>query len=110
MKTIERVNELRSVIDEHNHQYYVLDNPLISDAEYDTLFRELENLEKSNPEYFSEHSPTQRIGSKPIESFDSVKHSTPMLSLSNAMDQGELKSFHERSKNCLLYTSPSPRD
>ena len=101
MKTIERINELRSVIDEHNHQYYVLDNPLISDAEYDTLFRELENLEKSNPEYFSEHSPTQRVGSKPIESFDSVEHSTPMLSLSNAMDQGELKSFHERSKKAL---------
>ena len=95
MKTIERINELRSVIDEHNHQYYVLDDPLISDAEYDTLFRELETLEKSNPEYFNEHSPTQRVGSKPIESFDSVEHSTPMLSLSNA---------------CLLYTSPSPRD
>ena len=101
MKTIERINELRSVIDEHNHQYYVLDDPLISDAEYDTLFRELETLEKSNPEYFSEHSPTQRVGSKPIESFDSVEHSTPMLSLSNAMDQSELKSFHERSKKAL---------
>ena len=57
MKTIERINELRSVIDEHNHRYYVLDDPLISDAEYDTLFRELETLEKSNPEYFNEHSP-----------------------------------------------------
>ena len=101
MKTIERINELRSVIDEHNHQYYVLDDPLISDAEYDTLFRELETLEKSNPEYFNEHSPTQRVGSKPIESFDSVEHSTPMLSLSNAMDQSELKSFHERSKKAL---------
>ena len=81
MKTIERINELRSVIDEHNHQYYVLDDPLISDAEYDTLFRELETLEKSNPEYFNEHSPTQRVGSNPIESFNSVEHSTPMLSL-----------------------------
>ena len=101
MKTIERINELRSVIDEHNHRYYVLDDPLISDAEYDTLFRELETLEKSNPEYFNEHSPTQRVGSKPIESFDSVEHSTPMLSLSNAMDQSELKSFHERSKKAL---------
>ena len=101
MNIIERINELRSVINEHNHQYYVLDDPLISDAEYDTLFRELETLEKSNPEYFNEHSPTQRVGSKPIESFNSVEHSTPMLSLSNAMDKSELKGFHERSKKAL---------
>lgn len=96
-----RITELREIIDDHNFKYYVLDQPVISDGEYDTLFRELESLERSNPEFFNESSPTQRIGTEPITGFDNIEHSIPMLSLANAMDNNELTSFHERSIKSL---------
>ena len=96
-----RITELREIIDDHNFKYYVLDQPVISDGEYDTLFRELESLEKSNPEFFNEGSPTQRVGTEPITAFDNIEHSIPMLSLANAMGNNELTSFHERSIKSL---------
>ena len=85
-----RITELREIIDDHNFKYYVLDQPVISDGEYDTLFRELESLERSNPEFFDERSPTQRIGTEPITAFNNIEHSIPMLSLANAMDNNEI--------------------
>ena len=96
-----RITELRAIINDHNYKYYVLDQPVISDGEYDILFRELESLERSNPVFFNDSSPTQRIGVEPITAFDNIEHSIPMLSLANAMDNNELTSFHERSTKIL---------
>ena len=101
MSIEKKIVELRDKINDHNFKYYVLDQPAISDGEYDILFKELEKLEKENPKFFNDLSPTQRVGSEPITSFKTIEHSTPMLSLSNAMDDIELTAFHERSKKSL---------
>ena len=101
MNPEKRIFEIREMINEHNHRYYVLNDPIISDNEYDILFKELESLEKINPEYFDAQSPTQRVGAEPITTFDTIRHRLPMLSLGNAMNDGELTSFHERSKKTL---------
>ncbi|MDI3481470.1 MAG: ligase [Tepidanaerobacteraceae bacterium] len=92
----ERINELRDAINYHNRLYYVYDNPVISDEEYDKLMRELENLEKRFPELVTPDSPTQRVGGEPLSSFRQVTHRIPMLSLSDAFDEEELKDFHRR--------------
>ena len=76
--------ELCEEIKRHNHSYYVLDRPEISDAEYDQLFRELVNLEEKFPELVSSDSPTQQVGAQPAAKFASVEHAVPMLSLKNA--------------------------
>jgi DNA ligase (NAD+) len=81
-----RVEELRGLIDQHNYNYYVLDQPTISDYEWDQLFRELRELEAEHPELQSPDSPTQRVGAAPVEQFNKVKHRIPMLSLANAFD------------------------
>lgn len=91
-----RIKELRELINYHNKQYYVYDNPVISDAEYDKLMRELEELEKKFPELVTPDSPTQRVGGEPLPYFTQVVHRVPMMSLSNAFDEGELKDFHRR--------------
>tara|TARA_B100001093_G_scaffold105369_1_gene97616 strand:- start:8 stop:2008 length:2001 start_codon:yes stop_codon:yes gene_type:complete len=96
-----KIVELRDRINDHNFKYYVLDQPAISDGEYDILFKKLEELERENPKFFNDLSPTQRVGSEPITSFKTIEHSTPMLSLSNAMNNIELTAFHERSKKSL---------
>ena len=96
-----RIKELRDIINNHNYHYYALDDPLITDNEYDILFKELESLEKSNPESIHPQSPTQRIGAEPLNKFKTIEHSTPMLSLANAMSDKELTSFHNRSKKLL---------
>ena len=80
-------------IEQHNIDYYVHDNPKISDSQYDTLLRELEELEKLHPDLISNYSPTKRVGSKPASKFNSIDHSIPMLSLANAMDHKELVDF-----------------
>src|SRR3990167_9703622 len=72
--------QLRQRIDEHNYYYYVLDNPIISDAEYDKLFQRLKTLEHQHPEWITPDSPTQRVGAAPLGSFAEVKHDIPMLS------------------------------
>src|SRR2546425_10360072 len=79
----QEVERLRREIEHHNHRYYVLDDPLVSDAEYDELFRRLEQLEAEHPELASPDSPTQRVGAKPLEKFATVRHRYPMLSLNN---------------------------
>lgn len=91
-----RIAELCDALNEHNHRYYVLDDPSVSDADYDLQFRELQSLEQAHPKLLSDDSPTQRVGSAPLDSFDSVQHAVPMLSLGNAFSEEELADFDKR--------------
>jgi DNA ligase (NAD+) len=93
---MKRAEELRAAIDEANHRYYILDDPEITDAEFDALLRELIDLENAQPELRSPDSPTQRVGATPSERFAPFEHSQPMLSLANAFDEDELRAFDER--------------
>lgn len=88
-------------IEYHNYRYYVLDDPEISDAAYDTLLKELEGLEQSYPELKTPNSPTQRVGSAPLEAFGQVPHTIPMLSLANAMEEEAVIEFDQRVKRFL---------
>ena len=102
MQDIEnRIIELRRTINDHNYNYYVLDNPIISDIEYDTLLRELDTLETKRPDLITTDSPTQRVGAAPLAAFTSVEHSIPMLSLENAMNSDELIAYYDRTKKGL---------
>ena len=91
-----RIEELRKKIQYHEHRYYVLDAPEISDADYDRLMNELKQLEKDNPELVTPDSPTQRVGGKPREGFVKVQHSSLMLSLDNAYNEQELRDWERR--------------
>ena len=93
--------KLRLVLERHNHLYYVLDSPEISDEEYDRLFRRLFELEEAHPGLRTPDSPTARVGAPPREEFGSVRHSIPMLSLGNAMDEDEALEFDRRVKRFL---------
>ena len=103
MKDLEkkRVEELRSILEHHEHLYYVLDQPEISDPEYDGLMRELRDLEIAHPELRSPDSITQRVGGQPREGFLKVPHSSPMLSLDNALNEEELRDFDSRVRGLL---------
>src|ERR1022692_674154 len=94
----DRAAELRTVLDQHAHSYYVLDDPQISDAEYDRLFRELVDLETEYPGLQTPDSPTQRVGGAPLESFTKVRHRSQMLSLGNAFTAGEVEAFFARAE------------
>ena len=96
-----QINDLRMQLNDHNYRYYVLDDPLISDSEYDQLFRELQKLETDNPNLITEDSPTHRVGAEPLSSFGSWTHRLPMLSLANAMNEDELAAFDTRVKKGL---------
>jgi len=96
-----KIEQLREKLRHHEHLYYVLDAPEISDAEYDKMMRELKQLEEAHPELVTPDSPTQRVGGKPREGFVKVAHSTPMLSLDNALDEEELRAFDRRVKSGL---------
>jgi DNA ligase (NAD+) len=87
---------VREQLERANHHYYVLDNPEISDYEWDQMFRELVDLEAAHPELHSQDSPTQRIGGAPVDAFKKVRHRIPMLSLGNAFDADELRAWHKR--------------
>jgi DNA ligase (NAD+) len=100
------IEQLRREIDYHNYRYYVLDNPVISDAEYDALFRRLVELEDTHPELRSPASPTQRVGAPPAERFETVRHTLPMLSLNNAMAENELREFDRRVQRALERERP----
>ncbi|HEU5012978.1 MAG TPA: NAD-dependent DNA ligase LigA [Roseiflexaceae bacterium] len=91
-----RVQELREQIRAHNYRYYVLDDPAVSDAEYDTLMRELRALEAEHPELVTPDSPTQRVGAPPSEKFAKVRHPVSMLSLGNAFDEDDLRAWRDR--------------
>ncbi len=99
-----KVEALREEIEYHNYRYYVLDQPEISDVQYDRLMRELQKLEEEYPELRSPNSPTQRVGAPPLESFEIVRHTFPMLSLANAFDEGEVRDFDKRVKKFLATT------
>jgi DNA ligase (NAD+) len=103
----DEILRLRRDIEKHNYQYHVLDDPLISDAEYDGLFRRLLALEKKHPELVTPDSPTQKVGGPPLERFSTVQHSLPMLSLNNAMDPQKLVEFEERIQRFLKHNESS---
>ena len=91
-----RIEELRTELRRHEHLYYVMDAPAISDAEYDKLMNELKRLEAQHPDLLTPDSPTQRVGGKPAEGFQKVRHSRPMLSLDNAYSEEELRDWDRR--------------
>jgi len=96
-----RIRELTEAIKEHNRRYYVEGNPVISDAEYDALFRELVELERRFPDLRMPDSPTQRVGGEPAGGFRQVQHSVPMLSIENTYSEDELREFDERVKKAV---------
>lgn len=98
---IRRVAELREKLNYHNHRYYVLDHPVISDYEYDRLFQELKELEEQYPELVALDSPTHRVGGDPADGFVQVEHRHTMLSLGNVFDDESLEAWHRRVKNLL---------
>jgi DNA ligase (NAD+) len=100
-KINKRIEALRAQLNTHNYRYYVLDDPEISDAQYDRLLRELEDLEKKYPELITPDSPTQRVGAKPLSKFQTVPHSIPMLSLENGFNYDEIREFDQRIKRFL---------
>jgi DNA ligase (NAD+) len=91
-----RVEELRELIRRHEHAYYVLDQPEVSDAEYDALFLELRHIEEERPDLLTADSPTQRVGGEASDQFAKVRHRSPMLSLQNAFDEDEIRAFDKR--------------
>ncbi len=101
MELASRVQELRQLIEHHNYRYHVLDSPEISDSEYDRLFRELQDIEQAHPDLLTPDSPTQSVGSAPIDAFQSYRHAIPMLSLDNAFGHEELRAFDERVRKAL---------
>jgi len=100
-KAKQRIEELQEIINHHNYRYYVMDSPEISDAEYDELMRELQQLEAEHPELVTPDSPTQRIGAPPVEAFGIVEHPQPLLSLANAFSYEELAAWHKRVSKLL---------
>ncbi len=96
-----QIEQLREELRHHEHKYYVLDDPEITDAEYDALLRRLQALEAQHPELLTADSPTQRVGGKPREGFIKVQHSSPMLSLDNALNETELREFDRRVRDLL---------
>ena len=96
-----KIERLRKKIHHHNYQYYVLNEPIISDYQYDHLYKELEELERLFPELITSDSPTQRIGGKPLKEFKTVKHTVKMLSLDNTYSEDEVREFDKRVKKGL---------
>lgn len=101
MNEVERILELRRQLHEHNHNYYVLSSPTISDFEFDALLRELQSLEEAHPEMYDATSPTLRVGSDISKGFTQVPHKYPMLSLGNTYSKSEVADFYERVKRLL---------
>ena len=98
---MQHLQQLRQQLEDYSYQYYVLDNPSVPDAEYDRLYRELQQLEQLHPELISPDSPTQRVGAAPLTKFGQVSHSIPMLSLDNAFDNAEFAAFCKRMADLL---------
>src|SRR4029453_9011541 len=96
-----RVDELRRLIAHHDHLYYALDRPEVSDAEYDALMRELRDLEATNPDLVTPESPTQRVSGQVSDAFATVEHLAPMRSLENATSEADLREFEARLKRAL---------
>ena len=96
-----RIDKLREAIREHDYLYYVLNQPKISDRQYDKLFAELKGLEQENPQFITSDSPTQRVSGEPLEGFVTVRHALPMLSMDNTYNADELRAFDERIRKQL---------
>ena len=96
-----RAAELRQLITDYDHHYYVLDEPLVPDVEYDRRLRELQAIEADYPDLLTPDSPTQRVGGEPLDAFEEVRHATPMLSLGNAFDADEVREFDRRAREGL---------
>jgi len=103
-RAAQEVTDLRREIEKHNYQYHVLDDPLVSDADYDRLFRRLVELEKEYPDLATPDSPSLKVGAPPLEKFNTVQHTLPMLSLNNAMDGEELQEFEDRIRRFLKHS------
>lgn len=101
MTVKDKIEELRAELHRHNHNYYVLNAPEISDKEFDDLLRQLQELEQAHPEYKDEHSPTMRVGSDISKNFTQVAHKYPMLSLANTYSEAEVTDFYERTRKAL---------
>jgi DNA ligase (NAD+) len=110
MTPAQRVAQLRDLIRHHEDRYYVDADPEISDAEFDALMRELVDLEHAHPDLLDPNSPTQRVGGRPVEGFETVEHLAPMLSLDNAYTEDELHEFHARICRALGRPEDSPLD
>lgn len=102
----EEIKKLRQKIEEYNYQYHILDDPTISDAEYDKLFKQLQKLETDYPQFITPNSPTQRVGATPLKAFAEVKHTLPMLSLENAFSDEDILAFDQRVHTRLNDLSP----
>ena len=98
---VERTRDLRKTLHHHNYRYYVLDDPEISDSEYDRLMQELIRLEKTYPNLASPDSPSARVGAPPLAKFDSIAHTIPMLSLDNGFADEDILNFDKRIKRYL---------
>ena len=101
MDILRQIQLIRTEINQHNIRYYVYDDPVISDADYDQLMRKLEHMEKDHPDLITPDSPTQRIGATPLTKFQTITHNVPMLSLANAMNEDELIEFDTQIKKGL---------
>ncbi len=101
MNILNRINELTKLLEEANHNYYVLDKPTLEDYEYDSIIQELLKLEIENPEYAFDNSPTKRVGGEVLESFVKVTHQVPMMSLSNAFNEADLRDFDRKIKEIV---------
>ncbi|KPQ29514.1 MAG: NAD-dependent DNA ligase adenylation domain, partial [Halomonas sp. HL-93] len=93
---LDEINQLRAALDDANYRYYVLDEPTLSDADYDRKFQRLKQLEDEHPSQVSPNSPTQRVGAAPADGFPEVPHAIPMLSLDNAFSRDDIHAFAER--------------
>ena len=100
-KVQQQIEQLRSELNEHSYRYYVLDDPSVPDAEYDRLFRQLQQLESEHPHLITSESPTQRVGNQPLDGFKQVQHKVPMLSLDNVFNPEELRAFDQRLRERL---------
>jgi DNA ligase (NAD+) len=96
MEVKNRIEKLRELLNKYSHEYYILDNPSVSDQEFDALLHELIHLEELHPEYMSSDSPTVRVGGKVLDKFEKVTHRIPMMSLSNAFNEDDLRSFDDK--------------
>ena len=101
MTETERIDQLREELHRHNHNYYILNAPVISDQEFDKLMRELQDLEARHPEHFDPTSPSMRVGSDINKDFVQVEHKYPMLSLGNTYSEAEVTEFYERVRKSL---------
>lgn len=100
-KAAEKIQALRDTIEQHNYRYYVLDDPTVSDAQFDALMAQLQELEQQHPHLITPDSPTQRVGGKALDAFNSVRHVVPMRSLGNAFEEAEVQAFDRRVADTL---------